>query len=125
MQNVRGEGGAIKYSDFRDLVINLRIERKWWQNGNLDDGDDEADDDNTDIGYIDDLYIVEEYFVCSFDKNLTVGYTTFTTPTLNQHHPLYYNALFTTPDIYHPRHSPSLTFTISFSKMWHSPSLYI
>ena len=28
VQNVRGEGGAIKYSDFRDLVINLRIERK-------------------------------------------------------------------------------------------------
>ena len=28
VQNVRGEGGAIKYSDFRDLVIHLRIERK-------------------------------------------------------------------------------------------------
>jgi len=27
VQNVRGEGGAIKYSDFRDLVINLRIEQ--------------------------------------------------------------------------------------------------
>merc|ERR1712012_1195810 len=27
VQNVRGEGGAIKYSDFRDLVIHLRIEQ--------------------------------------------------------------------------------------------------
>ena len=36
VQNVRGEGGAIKYSDFRDLVIHLRIERKWWHNGNLE-----------------------------------------------------------------------------------------
>jgi len=27
VQNVRGEGGSIKYSDFRDLVIHLRIEQ--------------------------------------------------------------------------------------------------
>ena len=51
MQNVRGEGGAIKYSDFRDLVIHLRIERKWWQNGDLDDID--VDDDIDDGGFID------------------------------------------------------------------------